>query len=135
MEQNVRIHIGKRNKHILVNKASISNLRSFKLRTTPTLITTWEIVGNDFKYNEPPNDIFSNESYPLRIVIGKDTNHVHLVLLSRPLSRLKNIEIDLHAEHKDTIRIVSCIPLHQDVIDTLIDLGVEVEIQSLKEKP
>ncbi|MGD9209124.1 MAG: hypothetical protein PVI90_00035 [Desulfobacteraceae bacterium] len=132
MEQNVRLHIGKHNKHVLINKASVSNLRSFKLRTTPALITTWEIVGNDFKYNEPPNNIFSNESYPLRVVIGKEK--AYIILLSRPLSMLKNIEIDLHAEHKDTIRIVSCIPLHQDIIDTLVDLGVEVEIQPLTEE-
>lgn len=126
METNVRLHIGKNNKQILINKKRVNNLRSFRLSTSPFLTTTWELAGNTFLYSDPPDDIFSNESYPLRIDIGADAASILVILLSRPLGRLRNIEIDLHAERKDTVRFISHVTLHKDIVDTLVDLGVEI---------
>lgn len=126
MQTNVRLHIGKNNKQILINKKTVNNLRSFRLSTYPYLTTTWEIVGNTFRYDEPPYDIFRNESYPLRIDIGPDVQQIMVILLSKPLGCMKNMEIDLHSERKDLIRFISYIPMHKDIVDTLVDLGVEV---------
>lgn len=126
METNIRLHIGKNNKQVLINKKRVDNLRSFKLSTYAFLTTTWEIVGNTFRYSEPPDDIFSNESYPLRIDIGPDAQQIQVILLSKPLGCLKNIAVDLHNERKDLIRFISHVPMHQDIVDTLVDLGVEI---------
>jgi hypothetical protein len=128
MENHVRLHVGKDVKHVLVNKKTARNLRSFKLTTDPVLLTTYEWVGNGPRYEDPPDDIFSNESYPLRIDFGETADDVNIILLSRPLSMFKSIELDLHPERKDLIRFTMHVPLHQDVIDTLVSLGVEIDM-------
>lgn len=129
MENHVRLHVGKDVKHVLVNKKTTRNLRSFRLTTEPFLLTVWECVGNGPKYEQPPDDIFSNEKYPLRIDIGEDADHVNVILLSRPLGYIDSIDIDLHPDRKDLIRFTFPRPLHKDVVDTLVSLGVEVDMQ------
>jgi hypothetical protein len=129
MENHVRLHVGQDHKHVLVNKKTTGNLRSFQLTTEPVLLTTWEWVGNGPKYEQPPDDIFSNAEYPLRIDIGEDANAVNVILLARPLGGISRIDIDLHPDRKDLIRFTFPRPLHKDVVDTLVSLGVEVDMQ------
>ena len=128
METSIRLHIGKEAKHVLVNKKSTRNLRSFQLTTEPVLLTTWGYIGNGPLFEDAPDDIYTNEAYPLRFDIGEDVNSLRLILLSRPLGGLKRVEIDLHPDHKDVIRLTFIAPIHQNVVDTLIDLGVEVDM-------
>lgn len=128
MENHVRLHVGKDAKIVLVNKKSARNLRSFQLTTEPALLTTYTWVGNGPKLEDAPADIFSNETYPLRIDVGEDANGVRVILLSRPLGGITKIEIDLHPDRKDLIRFVFARPLHQDVVDTLVSYGVEVDM-------
>lgn len=128
MENRVRLHIGKESQVVLVNKRAARTLRSFQLTTEPILLTTWEWAGNGPQYEDPPANIFSNERYPLRFDIGENVNDLKVILLSRPLSHLLKVEIDLHPDRKTLLRLTLPAPIHQDVIDTLVSLGVEVDM-------
>ena len=129
MQDDIRLHIGPDAKVLLVNKKRVENLHAFTLKTNP-LLTAWTCAGGGPVYGPTPDDIFSNESFPLRLLLGDGTNQhaVKVVLLSRPLGYIKSIEIDLHPDRKDLIRFVFAMPMHQDIVDTLVSYGVEVDM-------
>ncbi len=126
MENHIRLHIGQTRNCVLINKKLIYNLRAFHLTTTPELLTSWQYVGNGPKFSEPPDDIFSNEAYPLRFTIGESSSAVNVVLLARPLGGWERIHINLHPDQRDQICFVFKKPVHSDVVDTLVHLGVDI---------
>ena len=85
-----------------------------------------------FAYDQPqtgptPENALSNAAYPLRLYISP--TYTALLLLGRPLNCIQTFELDARASlSRPSIRMGTNKPLHPDIRDTLLSLGVELTI-------
>jgi len=139
--QPLRIHVGPENELILFNNQPIGALTCFELDYNPDEIvrSTYECVGC-FPYllAEAPERSLSNKDFPLRIYVGphSDAKFTEQVLnvwfYGRPLA-VQRAFLRLHCDEKRIIRLTLTTELPQEVLDALLDLGVEVIVNHVQD--
>ncbi len=139
--QPLRIHVGPDVELLLFNNQPIGALQCFELDFKPgnAVRSTYECVGC-FPYllTEAPERSLSNKEFPLRIYVGprSDENFLQQELSvwfhSRPLP-VQQAFLRLHGQEKRIIRLTLTSELPQEVLNALLDLGVEVIVDHVQD--
>lgn len=136
--QPLRIHIGKDFEIVLFDGKIIGMLQAFEFHYAVdalTLRTMYDCHGC-FPMLQPcaPDKALSNSDFPLRIYAGQSIEEGHITpnldvwFSGHHVSDIKKINIKLHAENKRliTIQFSDTLTPPRELIDALVDLGVEV---------
>lgn len=134
--QPLRIHVGPENELILFNNQPIGALTCFELDYAPNEIvrSKYECVGC-FPYllAEAPERSLSNRDFPLRIYVGPHSDEkfteqaLNVWFYGKPLL-VQVAYLRLHSQEKRIIRLTLNSELPSEVLNALLDLGVEVTV-------
>lgn len=136
--QPLRIHVGPEEELLLFNNQPLGGLISFELdfKQESVVHSKYECAGC-FPYllTAAPERSLSNTAFPLRIYVGPRSDEsftqqeLNVWFLGRPLP-VYQLFVQLHAEQKRIIRMYLTQQLPQEVLDALLNLGVEVVINN-----
>lgn len=132
--QPLRIHVGTEQELLLFNNQPLGGLIAFELDFKPgnVVYSKYECAGC-FPYllTEAPERSLSNKDFPLRIYVGPHSDEkfteqtLNVWFYGRPLP-VHAARLRLHAQEKRIIRLTLTTELPQEVLNALLDLGVEV---------
>ena len=132
--QPLRIHVGPELELLLFNNQPLGGLISFELDFKPrnVIYSKYECAGC-FPYllTEAPERSLSNKDFPLRIYVGPHSDEkfteqiLNVWFYGKPLP-VHAAQLRLHAQEKRIIRLTLTAELPQEVLNALLDLGVEV---------
>lgn len=115
---------------VLFENDLIAGLIDFELDTSePKCVKTTFVCTNCFP-RRSGHRVSQHDKYPLRIHVGNDPQQVLLTYAGRPISHFRNLYLMLSATRKRIIRITACKPLPKGLNTALLDLGVEIIVQS-----
>jgi len=139
--QPLRIHVGPEQELLLFNNQPLGGLVSFELDFKPDAVvySKYECAGCfPFLLTEAPERSLSNQDFPLRIYVGPHSDEtfteqvLNVWFYGRPLP-VQAAQLRLHAKEKRIIRLSMTAELPKEVLEALLDLGVEVIVDHVQD--
>lgn len=139
--QPLRIHVGPKQELLLFNNQPLGGLTSFELDFKPgnVVYSKYECAGCfPFLLTEAPERSLSNKDFPLRIYVGPHSDEtfteqgLNVWFYGRPLP-VQAAQLRLHTQEKRIIRLTLTTELPQEVLEALLDLGVEVIVDHVQD--
>jgi hypothetical protein len=135
--QPLRIYIGPENEVITFNNQPLHYLTAFELRAYTDAIThSFYSCSNCFPIPSSTTTQFllSNVDFPLRIYTGPTSEEhtlqttTYVWFKGRPITHIQHLYIRLHIDEKRKVCLELIKELPNEVLITLLDLGVEVNV-------
>ena len=125
------ILIGPEDEAVVYGRELIAGLTRFVLDTSTCVLTTFQ-CANCFPRSSGHRPLL--DDYPLRIYVGDNVNEIIVSYKGSRLSHLGTLYIALNAKSKRLIRITSYRPFPDELNTALLDLNVEIIVQSPNEQ-
>jgi hypothetical protein len=120
--------IGPKEELVLFNDEIVAGLTFFELDASDRIRTTFTCT-NCFP-RPSGHRVREIGKYPLRIRTGDDIDHAMVTYVGRPISGVRKVFVCLNAAVKRTVRVTTYTKLPDKLNTALLDLGVEVIVQS-----
>lgn len=129
------IHYNKDKQLLTYNAHPLGHLAEFDLIFRPdapvtTVFRCYGAYPATQVFDDDAPSIFSNSHYPLRLYVKDKAEDCLITLLGRPLSDITAVDLHFCSIEKPIVRLSFRSRPLQDVIDTLVSLGVEVIIDN-----